>query len=999
MCCVLLLGGAVAFGQGITGNVRVTVQDEDGKVLPGVTVTAESPAALGKRSAITDESGDANLTALDPSNDWVVTASLSGFNTARFENILVNAGQTTSLDVTLSVAAVEAEIIVTGESPLVDFTSAMTGADLSLELMESLPTARTYQDYLQLVPGVMPTDPTVVEQNPAVHGGINYADIYGDIGQSSDNFYYISGIDVTDAQDGFTGADLNTEIIQEQQVITGGIPAEFAGAPGLVSSVITKSGGNDFHGSVNYFFQNDSLMADNKHKESTKFNAYDAAFTIGGPILRDKLWFFASYRWLGREEDVSSASTGEFMRTVTTDQEQAFVKVSWNPISPIKITGTFLNDPREIDGQFQDTVTNNWDRTEETGGDRYILNYSHVLGTAYLSISGGKHEGQLSRYAASQEIMNEIYYRAEENSTAEMQQLGGYGTNLLDTRDNEFADGSFEWFLGSGWGDHTLALGVEYMDHIRVEDRTYPGDYNYRSIADIYSGLSSGEQQAGDWTGSDWDYSNASDYTGLITGINASPNRDQHYSMLDTNGDGIISQEELAANMIFDSTAGNPNSHLNYFRAFMRIPAPLEFHVKGWTAYVQDTWQLKRFTVNAGVRWEQWSHYASDGSQIADLEGEYAPRLGVIWDITGKGKMKISGFYGRYYDPIRMNMTDFAGSFTGSVIDEQVWTNFEWLTYRTRGGFAIPDARFAPTTKTPYTDDYQIGFEWDIGGNMSIEVLGIKRETRDIMEDYDMALYAYNASGESTYGIYDEDDVFHFTGDQPGSLWLGNEYFGYTETPPANFVIGTLYGAERNWDGLEFIFRKRYSNNWQGLFSYTYADAKGSSNSDSNADFQGDVLWLDPRAPNQYARQPGMIEHLAKAGGSYSFNFGLEVGANFRYSSGTAASKTAYAYRRNLPIQVDEAYEFANFVEQWLEPDAVGSLTNNSWWNMDLRLKYTHTFNWLITEFFLDVFNVFDDQEAVRNQDLVAGGSGVAFGEELQWLPPRRMYLGVRLGF
>jgi hypothetical protein len=352
--------------------------------------------------------------------------------------------------VTLSVAAVEAEIIVTAESPLVDFSSAMTGADLNLQLMESLPTGRTYQDYLQLVPGVMPIDPTSQYNNPAVRSGVNYRDINGDIGRSTDNFYYISGIDVTDPNDGTTGADLNTEIIQEQQVVTGGIPAEFAGAPGLVSSVITKSGGNDFHGSVNYFLQNDSLMSDNKHKDTSKFSAYDAAFTIGGPIMRDKLWFFASYRWLDREEDVSAVDTGLYMRTVNTQQEQAFAKVSWSPTAPIKITGTFLSDPLETDGDSRDTVVNTANRNRETGGDRYILNYSHVLGPAYLSISGGKHEGQLSQYAASRDVRNEIYFQEGDDFTSDDEWLGSFGIDLLDTRDNSFVDGSLEWFLGSG---------------------------------------------------------------------------------------------------------------------------------------------------------------------------------------------------------------------------------------------------------------------------------------------------------------------------------------------------------------------------------------------------------------------------------------------------------------------------------------------------------------------------------------------------------------------
>jgi len=990
-CCVVLLGGSVAFGQVTTGAIRVTIADEDGRVLPGAVVGVQSPHALGTRSTVSDAAGVAIVPGLDPSDEYLVMVSLSGFNTARFEDILVKAGSTTSIPTELTVAAVEAEIIITAESPLVDFSSAMTGEDLTLELMEALPTGRSYQSYLQLVPGVLPTDPTITTQNPAVRSGLNYRDIYGDMGVSRDNFYYIEGIDVTDGYQGVYGADLNVEIIQEQSVTTGGIPAQYVGAAGLVSSVITKSGGNEFHGSLNYFFQNDSLMADNKHLESSQFSAYDAAFTIGGPILRDKLWFFASYRVLDRDQDVSSIDTGEYLRTVNSSADQGFAKLSWSPTAPIKITGTFLTDPTDLSGSVDGNVVNNRDLTQETGGDRYILNYSHVLGSAYLSLSGGMHNGQVTEFAADQTISNDVYFNAADNSTAAQQQLGGDGLNNEDQRDNIFAKGALEWYLGSSWGDHTLSFGVEYMDHERYTDQRIPGGVIYRSIDSRYAGITAGEFNVeGDWTGGDWAWNNESDYFGLITAINASPNRDQHYTMLDANGDGTIQDYELAAAMIYGNTDGNPDGKLNYFRRNEDTTAPITMNSKGMTFFVQDAWQFNRWTVNLGVRAEQWDHYATTGDKISEFDIDIAPRLGVVWDITGRGKMKVSAYYGRYYDPIRMNMTDFAGTLTGPSLSEQVWTNFEWLTYRIRGGPVVQDAFFSPTTQTPYTDDFQLGFEVDLGSNMSFEALAIRRRTRDIMEDYDLGLYAYRTDGTTSY----EDP------DAENSLWLGLDYFGYDENPGSNFVIATLAGGKRDWDGIELVFRKRFANRWQGLASYTYADAMGNSNSDSNADLQGDIIYLDPRAPNQWGRQPGMIEHLFKLGGSYTFDFGLQLGGAFSFNSGTVASRTFFQYRRNIPLRVDDPYEYGGMVSRWLADDSVGSLENDSWSSIDLRGAYTFSLGKsLALELFLDVFNVLDDQAAVRNQDLLAGNAGVEFGEPLQWVQPRRLYLGARLNF
>ena len=236
--------------------------------------------------------------------------------------------------------------------------------------------------------------------------------------------------------------------------------------------------------------------------------------------------------------------------------------------------------------------------------------------------------------------------------------------------------------------------------------------------------------------------------------------------------------------------------------------------------------------------------------------------------------------------------------------------------------------------------------------------------------------------------------------DHPDSLWLGLDYFGYDANPGSNFVIATLAGGERDWDGLELVFRKRYSNNWQMLASATFADGEGNSNSDSNADFQGDVLFLDPRAPNQLGTQPGLIEQLFKVAGSYQWDNGFQVGGQLRYNSGTIGNITFSASRRNLPIRVtsQESFSFAGINQRWLRPDAVGQFDNPSWATLDLRAQYNRAFGKVNAEFFLDIFNVLDEQKAVRLQDLEAGANDGSsqFGDGIQFVPPRRFFLGIR---
>src|SRR5689334_11026871 len=302
VAALLIATAGSAFAQvATTGTITVVIQDKDGGRLPGVTVTAEAPDVITKRTTVTDATGTATLEALAPSAQYKVTASLHGFADQQLDKVLVRSGQTATIPMTLQIAGLTEAVQVTAATPIVDVTSAITGQDITLQLTESLPTGRSYQSYLQLVPGVLPDDQQQ-SGNPAARSGLNYSDIGGNVGISADNVYYFDGIDVTDRVTGTFGANLNTEIIQEQRVITGAIPAEFVGAPGLISNVITKSGSNNINGSVNYFFQNDNLVAENKHASAETFSTKDSAFTLGGPIYRDKAWFFGSYRYLNRKD-------------------------------------------------------------------------------------------------------------------------------------------------------------------------------------------------------------------------------------------------------------------------------------------------------------------------------------------------------------------------------------------------------------------------------------------------------------------------------------------------------------------------------------------------------------------------------------------------------------------------------------------------------------------------------------------------------------------------
>lgn len=979
----LLLSAAIsstAFAQD-TGSLRVRLVDASGNPVAGATVNASTSESLQSRTVVSGADGEAVLLGLDPSTLYEVSVEGSGYQSMRDEGVTVVAGRSFVVEYDMTRAANEiTEIVVTGGSTarIVDTTSALVSTDVTLELTESLPTGRSYQSYLQLAPSTLPT----IDGNAASKSGVNYSDAEdsnGNVaGSSTDNVYFIDGVNVTDNVTGTFGANFNSEIIQQQQILTGGVPAEYEGGQGLVSRVITKSGSNEWHGSLNYYSQDDSLVADNDNLEDATFSTFDTAFTLGGPIIKDKLWVFGSFQLKEREEDVIDPVTGTLLRTVNTEQDLGFLKMTWAPTENDNLVVEWFNDPYTRDGSNRPDVTSLRDESREQGGDNYKVGYTHYFGNLSLTLDWTQHEGELNALAASNITRNDVAFLGYDATNAETD-LGGKGTSSLQYRDKEELSITGEYFWDTNWGTHNIKASYKDTENERGVDAPYTGDGSiYTSIGAINSGVSL-DTYANDinWVG-DRDISE-DDYARILTAMNNAPN---YLALLDTSGDGDISDAELSQ-LRFDSGAGNPGGHINTYRIAQTVQAPVTYLSEGTTWYVQDSWNIdEHWTINAGVRSEEWDHIASDGTKIFTFDSELAPRLSVVYDIFGDGRSKVWGFTGRYYDPVRTDMTRFAGTLTGSVREEQVYVDGDWLTFRTRGGAQGVDGYFSPTTKTPYTDEWLIGYEYAINQDQSFTVTYTDRVTEDIMEDYDLATYVESEGGSA------------------GGYSLPLSYFGFTENPGSNYVIATLEGGSREYKGYEFSWRKRKGDdNWQAGASYVYNDAEGNTNSDGNADLQGDFLYLDPRAPNTWGTQAGSIKHVAKAYGSYTFNNGIELGAVYAWNSGLTYSTAFKQYSRHTPLRVDEAYDSLGANSRWLAPGGIGGNESPSYGTLDFRAKYRMDIFDFDTEFFLDIFNVLDDQAEIRTMDLYAGDGIYDFGEASAWVQPRRMYLGVRTSF
>ena len=975
-----------------TGGLRISITSSSGTPVAGATVKVSSPSSLVTRTGVTAEDGSVRLQGLDPATNYTVEVVASGYNDFSASNVAVVSGKNLSLGYVLGIESLDTVVVTGGSLAAVDTTSATVGTTLTLSMVESLPTGRSYQSYLQLVPGVKPS----AGGNPSSKSGVNYADIGGAAGTSSDNIYVIDGVDVTDPDTGTFGANFNSEIIQEQQVITGGVPAEYAGGSGLISKVVTKSGGDEWHGSVNYYLQNDSLVSDDEHSTSGGFSTYDTAVTLGGPIIKEKLWFFASYQKKFREDDVLNASTGELLRTVETDQDLAFLKATWQLTDNDRLTATFFNDPYNRDGSTASTTLNNRDLARDQGGDNYKLEYSHNWDNLLLNAYAFRHEGEVSNIPAVTDVsLNNVAFRRP--ATIAERSQGGGGTMLTTERNRDEAGLSLEYFLDTSHGTHTIKAGFTYTENEYFEDSRITGDgARYSSIGLDNAGVSFADFVGTGWSGTRSivaaDIPRILGATGGFGIANASA-ADQAYFMglLDTDHDGTISNAEVNAYQ-FNSTAGNPTGQVNNYRITEVSAAPYTVQTKGKAIYLQDTWTLNQWTVNAGIRAEEWTHFDSRGDESAKFDWDLAPRLSVVYDLFGDGRSKVWAFAGRYYDPIRTNMADFAGNLTGPELHEQIFLGDRWLTFRSRGGPKTPDALFAPSTKTPYTDEFLVGYSTTFRDDISLSFTVTQRQTRDILEDYDLGLYS---DPEVVAG---DPDWFGYAG--PGSLYyLPYSYFGYSEKPNSNYVIGTLAGGKRDYLGYEVTLQKFKTENWQGMLSYTYNSAKGNTNSDSNADFQGDWLALDPRAPNVYGPQAGNIKHQFKAFGSYEFDFGLELSGIFNWNSGMLYTTSQLISARYLPIMDHDGYEHGGVWDTWVLPNTVGANTGPSYYTFDMRAKYVWELPVGELEFFVDVFNILDKQKPITAMALEAGDGVYSFGEATSWVAPRRAYLGVRYSF
>jgi len=344
LAALLLAVAGSVLAQTQTGTITGVVTDEQGAVMPGVTVSIQSPALIGgTRTAVTNSTGSYLFSQLPPGL-YSVVFQLSGFSTIRMEEIDVRVAFVSTVNARMQVAGVEETVTVTGESPVVDVKSSVTATNIDKELFETVPSGNNPFVMAGMVPGMV-TGRLDVGGN---EGAQQYnLEMFGsDPGQKT---FSVDGLKVNwpGGSGGFTMQYYDFAMYEEYNFQNASQSAE-VDVPGVYMNMVTKSGGNEFSSDNTFYFENDGLQGNNIDEELEAQNiqqgnpidiAYDWNSTLGGPIVQDKAWFFGSVRWWRLDQFQTGATNPDGSPAIDDNRIRNFMgKVTYQPATLDKIS-------------------------------------------------------------------------------------------------------------------------------------------------------------------------------------------------------------------------------------------------------------------------------------------------------------------------------------------------------------------------------------------------------------------------------------------------------------------------------------------------------------------------------------------------------------------------------------------------------------------------------------------------------------------------------------
>lgn len=983
---VFLALAAQAGAQLASSSLSGTATGAGGRGLPGVTVTLRNQESGLVRTMVTAENGTYAMPGVKPGL-YGVTFDLAGFPAVSREGVELRVGQETRLSATLTLERMADTLTVTGEARVVQTTSKEIGGILTSQELQDLPTQnRSFALFAALLPGVTP-----VPSTEATSGDVLFANGQDD----NNNSFNVDGANNDDDVIGSrAGAQVRTpiEAIQEVQVLTSQLDAEFGRAVGAVLNAVTKSGGNRFSGSVFGYFQRSEwnetdffVERSGQRQPSTRYDSL--GFTAGGPIVRDKVHFFLSY-----EDD--TARTGEvgvfntrpelsFTTTVDAHIENHLAKVD-SQVTPGNLLA--VRYLRETSPQFNQIVnagnsvaTLAASREEADTDGNWIASLASVFGEAALNDVRVSYTKEDLAFANPAFNNNGRSFEAQRNQTpVELRPTildGGSGVALARVNSSTQLDDSFSWFLPSWHGEHQVKAGFQYARR------------------EVTSG----------------DFSTANGQFNFDT-----------------------------------DRAFNPADITTYPTFFtVRVKGGLDSPIPAnetLGVFAQDSWRLNdRLTLSLGLRY--------DREDITDDGDNYAPRLGFAWDPAGDGKTVVRGGWGRFYDRFQLGYYQaffqdavtiaqgFLVRYPDAGINQRLFFDLarangittlaglrDFLVRQLEsdavtggtGGTGGTVLNTAPTVDNPdrrqaYADSASLGAERELLPGLSLSLDLIHNENRDTLLLVDLNPFSQARGGRPNLSVLNGQRVT-----------LGS-------------VSSYANAGKSTYDSLQLALRKRFTGRYGGRLSYTWSRSSGNygdaaantatayfqNRTESGFNFDtgrwiGEPLDLSLDDPRNHGQPVNWLrEHNLVVSGSYLVPHtgvgsagGLLISGVFRYLSGDRVTLLTNARLDNGNRAPAPAGTYSATPPSDLGLDGVrfdGRLfgaEQPGFQRLDLALRYgLPPVKGVSVSFAGEVYNATSEENFLSVGNDIAGTAGF-LTPTATYNPGGRQYqLGVRLGF
>jgi outer membrane receptor protein involved in Fe transport len=847
-----ILVASSVFAQGTqTATITGSVTTPDGAPLPGVTVTAASPSMIGDRQTVTGSNGDYVLRGLIPGN-YTVRFELSGMQSA-MSRVNTTVGGTARADAQMRLTTAAETITVTGTAPTALETTTV-GATLTNEVVETLPLARTPTNIGAMAAGVTGGDRelrTPVAGQISISGSLAY-----------DNSILVNGVNVQDPIFGSANNLFIEGAIQETQVLTSGISAEYGHFTGGVLNLITKSGGNQFTGGLRANLTRPEWRDETPFELGFRGQGVATATPtprrgklgkiyegdLGGPILRDRLWFFAAGRDQTDTAPAPLSATGiNVERVITNDRYEG--KLTGNITQSHTVQVSYINNPDL--------------RTHEIQVTPFEL--------AAIGLNSERiNTGTVASYTGA--ISNTVFAEARwSEKKFGFRGLGGTSTNITDS---PIRTATRHGALGNVVGG---TYNAPYFDATDPEDRNNEQIYGALSYFLSSKNLGTHDIKGG-----------VERFIVTRTGGNSQSATSRVYNAAYISAPGgtapILTNGRIQPRWIPFPTPGAPPAGSGPGFTNMSIFVATRGAVLDLTTdsiYLQDRWDVSpRWTVQAGVRYEQAKGEATGDIQPIDTTST-VPRLGVSFDPLADGRFRFDATYAQYagrYNPSVAGRNTPVGN-PAQVLGRYVGPAGEGLNFAP--GFDLNNYVFyaasVPTANQFIEDGLRspINHEWTASAGMAFGTSGwvkatyVDRKLKGVIEDF--------ITGGCT------------------NITLQNVNVGCVD----NALFSNTDGAFREYQAAQIQARYGFTRNWQVEGNYTrqfrnHGNYEGEGGQAIGATIIGDRPETLSEREFPVGRLPNFQEDKLRLWTTYRFSLGplgnLSSGLIYRYDSGQVFS-------------------------------------------------------------------------------------------------------------